>query len=349
MKWQASIINYKQQSRIAVYFEKNTNYNARFKKLTGAQWSQSLNVWHLPDTEPYRKQFKLQPTSTPVINTEQLQKREQFARWLKSKRYSDNTIKTYCDALLVFLRHVVHKPLTAVTNADVIDFNNDYILKNKLSASYQNQVVNALKLFFKQIQGATISTIEIHRPRKAHTLPNVLSKEEIKELLTASENLKHKAMLSLIYSCGLRRSELLKLKPQHVDSQRGVLIIKDGKGKKDRIAPLPSMMVELLRKYFKEYRPSIYLFEGQTKGECYNERSLNLVFKQAVEKSKLKKPATLHWLRHSYATHLLEAGTDLRYIQELLGHNSSRTTEIYTHVSSKKISEIKSPIEGMEL
>ena len=349
MKWQASVIHHKKQSRIAVYFEKNTDWNARIKKLPGAQWSQSLKVWHLPDTETYRKQFKIKTEVPQAINTEHFQKKELFTRWLKSKRYSDNTIKTYCDALLVFLRHVEHKPLTSITNADVIDFNNDYILKNKLSASYQNQVVNAIKLFFKQVQGATISTVEIHRPKKAHTLPNVLSKDEIKQLLTASENLKHKAMLSLIYSCGLRRGEMLKLKPQHVDSKRGVLIIKDAKGKKDRIAPLPAMMIELLRNYFKEYRPAIYLFEGQTKGEPYSERSLNLVFKHAVEKSRLKKPATLHWLRHSYATHLLEAGTDLRYIQELLGHNSSRTTEIYTHVSTKKISEIKSPIEGMEL
>lgn len=337
------------KNRIALKFKYNAAHVACVKKLQGVKWSQTHKCWHVPDTETYRKQFKLKSDIAALVNTEHQHNKEQFTRWLKSKRYSDNTIKTYCDALLVFLRHVNNKPLRAITNTDVIDFNNDYILKNKLSASYQNQVVNALKLFFKQVQGATISTVGIHRPKKAHTLPNVLSKEEIKQLLTAPKNLKHKAMLSLIYSCGLRRGEMLNLKPQHVDSKRGVLIIKDAKGKKDRIAPLPAMMVELLRNYFKEYRPAIYLFEGQTKGEPYNERSLNLVFKHAVEKSRLKKPATLHWLRHSYATHLLEAGTDLRYIQELLGHNSSRTTEIYTHVSTKKISEIKSPIEGMEL
>lgn len=349
MGWRAEAVIHKKEKRIAVYFEKNADANKRIKALTDARWSASLKVWHLPDNTDNRLKFKLHPLPENAGHEMHMQKKEQFTRWLKSKRYSDNTIKTYCDALFVFLRHLEHKPLTAITNADVIDFNNDYILKNKLSASYQNQVINALKLFFKQVQGATISTVEIHRPKKSHTLPNVLSKEEIKQLLTAPENLKHKAMLSLIYSCGLRRGELLKLKPQHVDSKRGVLIIKDAKGKKDRIAPLPTMMVELLRNYFKEYRPAIYLFEGQTKGEPYSERSLNLVFKHALEKSRLKKPATLHWLRHSYATHLLEAGTDLRYIQELLGHNSSRTTEIYTHVSSKKISEIKSPIEGMEL
>ena len=128
-----------------------------------------------------------------------------------------------------------------------------------------------------------------------------------------------------------------------------MLLIKEGKGKKDRITPIPQKIIDMLRLYYQQYKPSVFLFEGQVKGEPYNERSLNLVFKQAIERSQIKKPATLHWLRHSYATHLLEGGTDLRYIQELLGHSSSRTTEIYTHVSSKKISEIKSPIEDMNI
>ena len=154
-------------------------------------------------------------------------------------------------------------------------------------------------------------------------------------------------MLSLIYSCGLRRSELLNLKPADIDSKRGIIIIRQSKGKKDRIAPLSPKILEMLREYYKGYKPKIWLFEGQIENTKYDERSLSNVLKQALTKSKISKPVSLHWLRHSYATHLLESGTDLRYIQELLGHSSSKTTEIYTHVSTKSIQQIKSPFDDL--
>ncbi|GGI24374.1 tyrosine-type recombinase/integrase [Pedobacter mendelii] len=176
---------------------------------------------------------------------------------------------------------------------------------------------------------------KIHRPRPEHKLPNVLSKEEIKLILEALTNIKHKTMLSLIYSCGLRRSELLHLKPTDIDSKRNLIFIKQSKGKKDRIVPLSLKILEMLREYYKLYHPKVWLFEGQKTENLYSEKSLQSVLKQALSKAKIIKPVTLHWLRHSYATHLLENGTDLRYIQELLGHNSSKTTEIYTHVSTK--------------
>lgn len=150
-------------------------------------------------------------------------------------------------------------------------------------------------------------------------------------------------MLSLIYSCGLRRSELLNLKPHDIDSKRGIIIIRQAKGKKDRIAPLSDKILQMLRNYYKAFNPKDYLFEGQNKGEPYDKRSLQQVLKQALIKAKITKPDSLHWLRHSYATHLLESGTDLRYIQALLGHKSSKTTEIYTHVSTREIQKIKSP------
>lgn len=154
-------------------------------------------------------------------------------------------------------------------------------------------------------------------------------------------------MLSLIYACGLRRSELLNLKPTDIDSKRGILLIKQAKGKKDRIAPISEKIIELLRQYYKAYKPTVWLFEGQQKGEQYTAESLQSVLKQALQKSNIKKPVSLHWLRHSYATHLLESGTDLRFIQELLGHNSSKTTEIYTHVSTKSLQNIKSPFDDL--
>jgi len=154
-------------------------------------------------------------------------------------------------------------------------------------------------------------------------------------------------MLSLIYACGLRRSELLHLKPEHINSQRHILQIMNAKGNKDRVIPISDKVIEMLREYFKKYKPETWLFEGAERGKPYSEESLSQVLKQAVAKAKIKKPVTLHWLRHSYATHLLEAGTDLRYIQELLGHKNSKTTEIYTHVSEKSLKNIQSPFDTL--
>jgi integrase/recombinase XerD len=154
-------------------------------------------------------------------------------------------------------------------------------------------------------------------------------------------------MLSLIYSCGLRRSELLNLKPADIDSKRGIVIIRQSKCKKDRIAPLSPKILDMLREYYIGFKPKTWLFEGQNENTKYDERSLSNVLKQALTKSRINKPVSLHWLRHSYATHLLESGTDLRYIQELLGHSSSKTTEIYTHVSTKSIQQIKSPFDDL--
>ena len=265
--------------------------------------------------------------------------------WLNSKRYSASTIGTYADALKTFLRYHAHKPIAEITNDDLILFNNHYILANHFSASYQNQVVNAVKLFFRTIENKQLQPELIHRPKRPKLLPNVLSKEEVKLILNAHSNIKHKAMLSLMYSCGLRCGELLRLKSTDIDSKRNVVIIRQSKGRKDRIAPLSEKIIKMLREYYELYKPVMYLFEGQIKAKAYDERSLQLVLKQGVEKVKINKPITLHWLRHSYATHLLENGTDLRYIQEILGHSSSKTTEIYTHVSTKNIQKIISPFD----
>ncbi|WP_317245664.1 tyrosine-type recombinase/integrase [Flavobacterium amniphilum] len=154
-------------------------------------------------------------------------------------------------------------------------------------------------------------------------------------------------MLSMIYSCGLRCGELLALQPIHIDSKRNIVLLKNAKGKKDRIVPLSQKILIMLREYYLMYKPKVFLFEGQNQGMPYDSRSLQQVLKQALKKAAITKPVTLHWLRHSYATHLLESGTDLRYIQELLGHNSSKTTEIYTHVSTKSIQLIKSPFDEL--
>ena len=269
-----------------------------------------------------------------------------FIRYLNSKRYSSNTIKVYSDSMSTFLRYFSMKDITAISNDDLIDFNNNYILKNNFSSSFQNQVVNAVKLYFSAIQHKKIDVELIHRPRREKVLPNVLSKEEVKAILDAPYNLKHRAMLAMIYSCGLRRGELLSLTKFDIDSKRMVVIIRMAKGKKDRIVPLSPKILDLLRDYYKSYQPKEFLFEGQGGGK-YSEKSLENVFKQSLFKARNQKPVTLHWLRHSYATHLLESGTDLRYIQDLLGHKSSKTTEIYTHVSRKNIQNIRSPFDDL--
>ena len=271
---------------------------------------------------------------------------ERFKDYLQSKRYSPNTIKVYSDSLATFFRYFSAKEIAYISNDDLIAFNNNYILKNNFSASFQNQVVNAVKLYYTAIQHKKIDVELIHRPRREKVLPNVLSKEEVKAILGAPFNLKHRAMLAMIYACGLRRSELLSLTKFDVDSKRMVVIIRMAKGKKDRIVPLSTKILALLRDYYKSYNPKEFLFEGQSGGK-YSEKSLENVLKQSLFKARIEKPVTLHWLRHSYATHLLENGTDLRYIQDLLGHKSSKTTEIYTHVSTKNIQNIRSPFDDL--
>jgi len=359
---------YKNQNRIGLEFKYDATLIALVKELDDARWSSNLKLWHIAYTsknvsrleEVFKNKANLDMelinTSEPAIkpkiekvlvelNEETLQKVEKFKFWMRSRRYSESTIVTYTDALKTFLKFYHTKAISEINNEDVIEFNNKYIIENKLSASFQNQVVNAIKLFFSKIENTKIEVELIHRPQRAKLLPNVLSKEEVKSILEAPINVKHKTMLSLIYACGLRRSELLNLKSEHIDSKRKLLVIKQSKGKKDRIVPISDKLIVLLRDYYKTYKPETWLFEGQNKGEKYSEQSLQSVLKQALEKCKITKPVTLHWLRHSYATHLLESGTDLRYIQELLGHNSSKTTEIYTHVSTKSLQNIKSPFD----
>ncbi|MCH7415759.1 tyrosine-type recombinase/integrase [Belliella sp. R4-6] len=213
--------------------------------------------------------------------------------------------------------------------------------------SYTVDRLTELITFFKGKVWLDYSELKKVEIPKEKVLPNVLSKEDVKKILESISNVKHLAMLSLIYACGLRRSELLNIQLSHIDSKRNLLIIKQSKGKKDRVVPLSTKLIELMRSYFKAYRPSTFLFEGEKVGTPYSGSSLQQVLKKALANAGIKRPVTLHWLRHSYATHLLESGTDLRYIQELLGHSSSKTTEIYTHVSQKKISEIRSPFDDL--
>ena len=290
--------------RIAVYIDKDPVLIMRIKTFEGARWSSSHNYWHIPDTEANRLFFQLPLVHTFLPSPENIAEIELFKLYLSSRRYSKNTITTYCDALKSFLTFFNVKAVKDITNDDVIIYNNEYILKNNLSISYQNQIVNAIKLYFKIINDSTIDIEKIHRPKRAQPLPNVLSKQEVKAILMAHSNLKHKTMLSLIYSCGLRCGELLALQPSHIDSKRNIVQLRNAKGKKDRIVPLSQKILAMLREYYLVYKPKVFLFEGQTEGNPYDARSLQQVLKQALKKTGITKPVTLHWLRHSYATHI---------------------------------------------
>jgi site-specific recombinase XerD len=190
---------------------------------------------------------------------------------------------------------------------------------------------------------------EVKRPRKDKKLPTVLSKEEVAKILSSVDNLKHKAILMLVYSAGLRVGEVVRLKTEDIDSNRKLIHIKGAKGRKDRYTLLSERALEILKQYLRKYRPEKWLFGGAREGRYLSARTADKIFRNACEKSGIKKDVSLHALRHSFATHLLEAGTDLRYIQELLGHSHCKTTEIYTHVSTKSLGKIISPLDTFEL
>ena len=176
-----------------------------------------------------------------------------------------------------------------------------------------------------------------------------MSEEEVKRIIRCTNNIKHRVLLMLIYSAGLRIGETLNLRLEDVDGQRRVIDIHQGKGKRDRRVPLSKKVLELLREYYRIYRPKSYLFEGEVEGRPYSPKSAQNVLRRAVRRADIKKRVTLHTLRHSYATHLMERGVGLRYIQEILGHSSPKTTMIYTHVSGKKLRDVVSPLDEMDI
>ncbi len=264
---------------------------------------------------------------------------------LTQQRYSANTIKTYCNYFKDFSLYFSDQELKSVTTFQINEYILDLIKLKNISTSQQNQRINAIKFYFEKVLGRNKQYYNIVRPRREQKLPDVISKEKIAMMLKVTLNIKHKMIISLLYSGGLRRSEVLELKLSDIQSDRGLLKIRAAKGKKDRHTILSIPLLKQLREYYREYRPREYLFEGQ--GGKYSAGSVAKIVKRAGEKAGIKQTLTPHMLRHSFATHLLEQGTDLRYIQELLGHQSSKTTEIYTHVSSKYYRKIQNPIDEL--
>lgn len=285
------------------------------------------------------------PFFLPPLGPKQQRDLHSFRKWLMEKRLSPNTVNTYVEVSGFFVRYAILKKSKFYSKALVESFNYDFIVNEGKSISYQNQCINGIKKYFL-FKNIAMEALDLVRPKKEKKLPVVLSKEEIRSIIEETHNLKHRTLLSLIYSGGLRIGEAINLKVTDIDSDRMLVHIKGGKGKKDRYTLLSHSFLETLRTYYKQYKPSKYVFEGQ-RSEKYSTSSAQWVLKKAVFKAGIKKEVTLHTLRHSFATHLLENGTDIRYIQELLGHSSPKTTMIYTHVTENSFKNISSPFDDL--
>ena len=273
---------------------------------------------------------------------------DRWADYLRSKQYADSSIKTYKAALIVFGSWLGEGNHREVKKADIIEFMKFMVIHRKVSRSYQNQIINALKSFYKHTLSIHFSSEMIERPRKEFKLPKYLTREEVTKVFGALKYMKHRCIVSLLYACGLRNGELIRIELRDIDTSQRLLHVRQSKGNKDRSVPLPLSILKMLNDYAEAYRPEKYLFEGQIKGQPYTERSVQQFFKDAVIRSGIRNTeASPHWLRHSYATHIMEMGTNLRDLQQLLGHKSLRTTEIYTHISSTNFNRIVSPFDTL--
>jgi site-specific recombinase XerD len=267
---------------------------------------------------------------------------------IKELRYSTNTIKAYVSLFEEFINYYPNDDIDQMDERKIIAFCQYLVIDRKVSASHQNQAINAIKFYYEKVLGGKRKLYTLQRPTKERQLPIVLSTEEISRIFAQLKNLKHRTILMLIYSAGLRISEAINLKIKDIDSNRMQIRIEQSKGKKDRYTLLSQKMLVLLRDYYTQYKPANYLFEGQD-SPTYSTKSIQLILKRACEQADIKKHVTVHTLRHSFATHLLENGTDIRYIQLLLGHESTKTTEIYTHLTTKGFDQIKSPLDDLDI
>jgi len=328
--------------KVRIELEFNPYYNEQLKKL-GAKWSSIDQQWLLP-LEQYQQALAIFDRTLDgklgSVDTRLKEVKEDMVRL----GYSPKTIKTYLSNIGLFLKYSKGICTTESINRYLL-----YLLEEKHSShSYCNQAINGIKFYARKYGDITENEVlKLQRPKKEKKLPKVMDKTEVKELLEVTVNLKHKTELMLAYSCGLRVSEVAAMKIRDIDSKRMVVMVKQGKGRKDRQALLSKLMLEQLREYYRSYKPKEWLFENQTRSGPISVRSLQNVFNTAARKAGINKPVTFHSLRHSFATHLLESGVDLRYIQELLGHSSSKTTEIYTHVSLQSIQKIANPLDTL--
>ena len=268
---------------------------------------------------------------------------EAYLQKLELKRYALNTCKTYISLFEKFINHYPDHDIDALSEEEIRRYLQLLIQQHK-SNSYINQTINSIKFYYEVVMGMPNRFYSVERPRKEKKLPQVLSKQEIIAMIEQTSNIQHRCIISLLYSSGLRRSELLNLKLTDIDSKRMIIHIRNAKNNKDRYSLLSIKALKDLRIYYKQWQPKEYLFESPIR-QKYSGKSVAAIVARAAKKANIKKSVTPHMLRHSFATHLLESGTDLRYIQTLLGHSSTRTTEIYTQVTLNSFKLIKNPLD----
>tara|TARA_R110002167_G_scaffold217166_1_gene421951 strand:+ start:2535 stop:3626 length:1092 start_codon:yes stop_codon:yes gene_type:complete len=361
----------KNQKMIGIKFSPDKLIQNLIKGLPDPKWSKQYNMAYIPNNKTnlgiifttfkgivwinYNRFLTNKPinTNNETVDVQWFRNRttvpqyrlcpEEYLLKLELKRYANSTVKTYVTYFEMFINHYKERKLETLDESDIRAYL-QILIRKDVSNSYLNQVINSIKFYYETVLGMPNRFYEIERPRKDHKLPKVISKEEVIAIIEHTNNLKHRCIVQLLYGSGLRRSELLNLKLNDIDSKRMLIRVKRAKGNKDRLTLLSKNALKDLRMYFKEWKPQEYLFEGR-KASKYSAVSVLNIVKNAAIKAKITQNVTPHVLRHSFATHLLESGVDLRQIQVLLGHGSSKTTEIYTHVASNTFKEIKNPLD----
>ena len=350
---------HRKNNQLLIKFEYDETLISLVRSVNGTSWSKSLKAWYLIYTaENLAIILKLFEGITKIdlsgiskkvgfkrdLTPEQKKILNNFYLFLKGKRYSQSTIQTYTVFVADFINFHTKTPLEELTNRDVELFIETVFIERNYSVSSQRQFISALKIFTVFCPQTKINNLSLERPKKSRTLPSVLSQEEVLRIIQYTQNIKHRAILTLLYSCGLRIGELINLKLADFHVERKQLIVKKGKGRKDRYVSLADSFLPLLSNYYHSYKPTIYFVEGQNGGK-YSAESIRSFLRKSCKKAGIRKLVTPHTLRHSYATHLLENGVDLRYIQTLLGHSKPETTMIYTHVQRKDLMEIQNPLD----
>jgi len=350
---------FKKKKQLLLKFPYNNTLINYLRKMPFVYWSSTLKCWYTEDNGNNLIKIKAALKDVTQLNTKNLSSKKLFKRdlnidqkkllnsfylYLKGKRYSASTISTYTHFMADFIGFNTKNELNNLTSKDVDLFIESVFIEREYSISTQRQFISALKLFTVFYPHTQIDNLVLERPKKSKKLPNVLSQEEVLRIISATQNLKHRAIIALLYSCGLRISELINLRLADFNLERKQLIVKEGKGRKDRYVSLADSFMPLLSNYYYSYLPKIYFVEGNN-NQKYSAESVRQFLRKSCLKANVKRRVTPHTLRHSYATHLLENGVDIRYIQSLLGHARPETTMIYTHVKRKDLMEIQNPLD----
>jgi site-specific recombinase XerD len=271
--------------------------------------------------------------------------RDQMEMDMRLRRFSPKTIACYLACMKGVAKHFRKSP-AELGDEEIRAYLYYLMEERKVSQSVLVQTYSALKFFFEKTLQKQWNAFRIPRCKQRRKLPGVLTREEVESILSATKNLKHRAILMTIYSAGLRIGEVTRLKVSDIDSGRMMIRVNEGKGLKDRYTLLGERNLEMLRRYWKTYRPLEWLFPGRNASGPVSTSAIQRVFKTSLAKAGIKKKASVHTLRHCFATHLLDSGTDLYYIQRLLGHKSAGTTSVYLHITGKDIGKIKSPLDS---